>query len=391
MLYRCKAYVHDSHAYRPCIVYNGLLTGPIYVHPCSTTVLRRHYDVGMHITVRYLYRQLSPSTSPSSMPGLVSWAWGVLAVYLALLLVMDADLFSSVLCAVNFRSKAFKNQVVWITGASSGIGAQLARDLAREGAQVVVSSRRAHELEQVADSCEGLRPLVVPLDVTDYSAQKVAYESIVAKFGRVDILVLNAGRTQRAFAENFALASTKELFELNFFAVINLAKMVVPDMIRRKDGQIVVTSSVAGKIGSPIQTSYSATKYALQGYFDALRAEIAQFNIGVLLVCAGPVESEIVANALLEPNAQPTSEGKKMPTARCTDLMVRAMYNKNFIQEIWISNQPVLLITYMNVYLPWLTRQLFTRLIGPGRRKAFLNGESVFDFKVHILSIGLRP
>lgn len=172
------------------------------------------------------------------MPKLSSWIWGFLAAYLAAMLVLDADLFSSILCALSFKPNAFKDKVVWITGASSGIGAQLARDLAKEGAQVVVSARRVTELEQVADSCEGLRPYVLPLDVTDYEAQSAAYDTILATFGRVDILVLNAGRTQRSLAERFEIASTKELFELNVFSVINLAKMVVPDMILRKSGQV---------------------------------------------------------------------------------------------------------------------------------------------------------
>lgn len=172
------------------------------------------------------------------MPKLSSWIWGSLGAYLAAMLVLDADLFSSILCTLNFRSNAFKDKVVWITGASSGIGAQLARDLAKEGAQVVVSARRVSELEQVADSCVGLRPFVLPLDVTDYAAQNAAYESILAKFGRVDIVVLNAGRSQRSLAEKFDIASTKELFELNVFSVINLAKLVVPEMISRKSGQV---------------------------------------------------------------------------------------------------------------------------------------------------------
>lgn len=147
----------------------------------------------------------------------------------------------------------------------------------------------------------------------------------------------------------------------------------------------MVTSSVAGKLGGPIQSSYSSSKFALHGYFDALRTEIAQFNIGVLLVCAGPVESEIVTHAMMTPDAKPAAEGKKMPTSRCTSLIVRAMYNKNYIQEIWISTQPILLLTYLNVYLPWVTRQLFTKVIGPSRRRALLNGESVYDFMVGCL------
>jgi dehydrogenase/reductase SDR family protein 7 len=274
--------------------------------------------------------------------------------------------------------------VVWITGASSGIGAQLARDLARHGAQVIISARREAELQRVADSCGDvpIRPYVLPLDVTDYEAQEAAYKEILEEFGRVDILVLNAGRTQRSLAEKFPLSATRELFELNVMSVINLARLVVTDMITSQRGQIVVTSSLAGKIGGPIQSSYSATKYALHGYFDALRAEVAQFNISVLLVCAGPVVSDIAENALRDPNTPIVPEKNKLPTERCTSLMVRAMYNRDYIQEIWISKHPLLLFAYLNVYFPWISRQILTKAFGPGRRRALVSGDSVYDLKV---------
>jgi NADP-dependent 3-hydroxy acid dehydrogenase YdfG len=158
----------------------------------------------------------------------------------------------------------FSGKIVWITGASSGIGASLARDLARSGAQVVISARRAEELQRVAESCAGeRRPYVLPLDVTDYEAQKEALAEILAKFGRIDSVVLNAGRSQRATAADTAIEDTKSLFDLNFFSVIHLTKLVLPHFLAQKGGQFVVVSSVSGFLGTPVGSSYSATKFAL--------------------------------------------------------------------------------------------------------------------------------
>ncbi|CAM9191904.1 unnamed protein product, partial [Ectocarpus fasciculatus] len=184
----------------------------------------------------------------------------------------------------------FNGKVVWITGASSGIGASLARDLSRNGAQVVISARRADALQEVALSCTGqLKPFVLPLDVTDHEAQQAALDTIISKFGRLDTLVLNAGRSQRAVAADTSFEDTKSLFDLNVFAVIHLAKITLPHFLERQSGQFVVVSSVSGFLGTPIGSSYSATKFALHGYFDALRAELADDNIHVVMVCPGPV------------------------------------------------------------------------------------------------------
>lgn len=189
----------------------------------------------------------------------------------------------------------FGGKVVWITGASSGIGASLARDLCRQGARVVLSARRADQLNEVARSCAGsaYEPFVLPLDVTDFEAQKAAFDAVMKKFGRLDSLVLNAGakfaiycyfvmlhivdylclyllfvalspgRSQSVVAWNTTLQNSRDLFELNFFAVINLAKMVTPTFIAQNSGQFVVMSSISGRLGTPVGSTYSATKFAL--------------------------------------------------------------------------------------------------------------------------------
>lgn len=304
----------------------------------------------------------------------------LLALCIAYFAMLDVDVFASLVTALIPSSpKHFQGQVIWIVGASSGIGAQLARDLVKEGAQVIISARREKELQEVATSCllqeEGvhskekiklLPPLVLPLDITDFEAQAAMLKQILDTFGHIDSLVLSSGRSQRSLAENFSISSTKELFELNVFSFINLATLIVPHMIQAKKGQIVVLSSVSGKIPTPISSSYSSTKYALHGYFDALRTEVAQFGIHILMVCPGPVVSEITTHAMKSSSVQTVvaeSEGKKMPTERCTALMVKGMKYKDLISEIWISDQPILFLTYLSAYLPWLNRLLFTKVL----------------------------
>ena len=184
-----------------------------------------------------------------------------------LVLWTDCDFFLRVL-PYTPADKSFSNQIIWIIGASSGIGASLAEELTLGGAQVVLSARRMNHLEDVADKCAlvGHRPMIIPFDVLDFSEHEKSYQLIIEKFGRIDVLVLNAGRSQRAIAMNTQLIDTRALMELNFMTFVSLTKIAVPAMSSRESyGQIVVLSSLAGRIGTPISSSYSATKFALHG------------------------------------------------------------------------------------------------------------------------------
>jgi short-subunit dehydrogenase len=131
--------------------------------------------------------------------------------------------------------------VVWITGASSGLGANLAIHFAKSGAQVILTARRVDKLQEVARKCMGvsaLSPVLLPFDVTNYTAQQEAYDHIVSTFSRIDILILNAGVSQRAQAVDFPFDKTRELMELNFFSVVHLSQLVLPHMIQRKSGHV---------------------------------------------------------------------------------------------------------------------------------------------------------
>lgn len=188
----------------------------------------------------------------------------VFAIVLGIFFTSDCDFFLKY--SPYDEETAFINKTIWIVGASSGIGQYLAYDLSKAGAQVVISARRLDQLQMVAKNCSNfnkLTPFVLPLDILDYDAQEVAYNTIIEKFGRVDSVVLNAGRTMRSTAVEAPTNLTRNIFELNFFSYIQLSKLVLPDMIKRKNGQLIAVSSLAGRIGTPLSSSYSATKFAL--------------------------------------------------------------------------------------------------------------------------------
>jgi len=194
----------------------------------------------------------------------------------------------------------FAGRIVWITGASSGIGAALAVAFSREGATVVLSARNAAELERVRSMCEGSEKHVVqPLDLMDAAAIERAAKEVLERLGRVDILVHSGGVSQRSLAAETPIELDRRIMDLNYFGTIALTKAVLPSMIARKSGHIVPISSVIGHVGIPLHSAYAASKHALHGFFDALRAENEKDGIRVTIVCPGYIRTRIAENALL--------------------------------------------------------------------------------------------
>lgn len=193
----------------------------------------------------------------------------------------------------------FDNQVVWITGASSGIGEYLSYAFSNAGARLVLSSRKRDELERVAKSCaHPERILILPLDVAQFDTFAPAIEQVIARFGVIDLLVNNAGISQRELALDTRISVDQQIMDINYFGTVALTKLVAPLMQARKSGQIVVMSSVLGKIGVPYRSAYAASKHALHGFFDSLRAELFQHNVSVTLICPGYVRTNVTINAL---------------------------------------------------------------------------------------------
>ena len=192
-----------------------------------------------------------------------------------------------------------RNKVVWITGASSGIGEALALECSRRGAKLVLSARNVQALEAVRTRCaDPASVLVVPMDVTKIEEMPAKAAEVLAARGQVDVLILNAGISQRSRAIDTAIAVDEAILRTNFLGPVALTKAVLPSMVARRAGTIVVVSSVVGFIGTPLRSSYSASKHALHGFYDSLRAEHWQDGIQVSIICPGYVRTEVSKNAL---------------------------------------------------------------------------------------------
>jgi short-subunit dehydrogenase len=203
----------------------------------------------------------------------------------------------------------FTNKVVWITGASSGIGEALAYAFSVAGARLLLSSRRTEELERVKAACA--RPdlaRVLPMDLLDIPSFAVRTAEAIGAFGQVDILVHNGGVTQRSLVVETELEVQRRVMELNYFSYVALTKEILPHFISRQSGHFVVMSSVMGKIGTPMRSAYAASKHALHGFFDCLRAEVATSNIQVTILTPGYVQTNISQHAL-------TKDGTELGTA----------------------------------------------------------------------------
>lgn len=193
----------------------------------------------------------------------------------------------------------FTNKVVWITGASSGIGEALAYAFSAVGARVIVSSRRVEELERVRLACSNPGQVkVLPLDLVDIPSFTVKTAQAIALFGQIDLLVHNGGVSQRGLVIETSLDVQRQVMELDYFSYVALTQAVLPHFVERKAGVFAVMSSVMGKIGTPMRSAYAAAKHALHGFFDCLRAEVSPLNIQVTILTPGYIQTNISLNAV---------------------------------------------------------------------------------------------
>lgn len=193
-----------------------------------------------------------------------------------------------------------KDKIVWITGASSGIGEAMAYAFASRGAKLVLTARREEELLRVKNELNLPEEsvLILPMDVTRLEEAEPAAQKVIRHFGRIDIMVQNAGISQRSSVVDTDIEVYQKLMDVNFFSGVAITKAVLPQMISQKSGHFVVTSSVAGKIGTPKRSGYNAAKHAVQGFYDALRAEVHDDNIEVTIACPGYIRTDISLHAL---------------------------------------------------------------------------------------------
>jgi dehydrogenase/reductase SDR family member 7B len=225
---------------------------------------------------------------------------------------------------------SWQGKVVWVTGASAGIGEALARAFAARGARLVLSARRAERLEAVRASLP--RPdehLVLPLDLADPDSLAAATSKALARCGRIDVLVHNGGVSQRALVRDTALAVDRRLMEVNYFGAVALTKAVLPAMLARRAGHVVVVSSLVGKVGTPLRSGYAASKHALHGFFDSLRAEVWRDGVRVTLACPGFIHTDVSINALTGDGApqgtMDAAQAHGMAPSTCAAAIVRAV------------------------------------------------------------------
>lgn len=189
-------------------------------------------------------------------------------------------------------------QRVWVTGASSGLGRAMALQAIAAGAQVVVSARRQDALERVrAESAHPERARIVTLDQADLDRSTAAAREALAAFGGLDVIVLNGGISQRSLALETALKVDQQLMTVNYLANVAMIKAILPALIAQPAASIGVVSSLVGVVGSPYRTGYAASKHALHGFFDSLRAEIPE-TVSITMVCPGFVRTNVSVNAL---------------------------------------------------------------------------------------------
>lgn len=222
----------------------------------------------------------------------------------------------------------YKNKTVWITGASSGIGEALAKAYYSEGANLILSSRRKEALENVKTQlgADGSRIQVLVVDLAQSDTFEAKAEEAKKLFGSIDVLVNNGGISQRSIFEDTNLDTVRKIMEVNYFGSVGLTAAVLPFMIQQKSGHIVVTSSVAGKIGTKFRTAYAGSKHAVQGFFDSLRQEMYQHNIAITLICPGPIKTDITKNAL-------TGDGSSF--GKMGEMHDKAMDADEMVQKIW--------------------------------------------------------
>lgn len=265
----------------------------------------------------------------------------------------DADF---TLLSKKLKPEEIEDKVVWITGASRGIGEVLARQLASLGAKLILSARNQAELERVKSQLTGNHApgdvKILPLDLASGEASlREAVEKAESFFpdSGVHYMIHNAAYERpKSAALDVPEESLKATFEVNVFGTISLTRTLAPYMIKRGRGQFVVMSSAAGKVPAPGQAVYSASKFALNGYFHSLRSELFHKGIKVTVVCPGPIETSKDSEA--GSSGQPTLSEKRVSSERCAELTIIAA--SNGLKEAWISYQPVLGVMYLVQYMP---------------------------------------
>lgn len=246
----------------------------------------------------------------------------------------------------------FENKIVWITGASSGIGEALAIEFAKLKSKLILSARREDELIRVQNNCKIFTSEVeiLPFDLTSVDFISISQKAI-SIFGSIDVLINNGGISQRSTAVETPVEIDRKIMELNYFSNIALTKAVLPEMIKNNNGRIVVMSSLSGKYGWKQRSAYSASKFALHGFYESLQAELSNTNLHVMIVCPGRVKTNISFNALkadgTKHNKMDVAQEKGIPADVCARKIISGL--KSNKKELMIAGKEKLLLMIRRV------------------------------------------
>lgn len=260
----------------------------------------------------------------------------------------------------------FKNKTIWITGASSGLGEYMAYEFAKQGAKLVISARNEEKLAQVAQKCLQLGALAahsVLLDLAQHTdIERIAHQ-VLEKFPKIDILINNGGISQRSLASETDWTVDRRIIDVNYLGTVILTKAILPSMRTHRLGHIVTISSLVGKFGTPLRSSYAASKHALHGFFDSLRAELVQENIYITLICPGFIHTRISYNALTKDGSPQDSldqaQANGMSPERFAKKALRAIAQQR--REVYIGGKEVLAV-FLNRIAPSFLRRLLSKV-----------------------------
>ncbi|MEJ2904711.1 SDR family oxidoreductase [Pedobacter panaciterrae] len=236
------------------------------------------------------------------------------------------------------------SKVVWITGASSGIGEALVYEYNKAGARLIISSRNRDELFRVKTNCKNpVNIHVLSLDLENTATLSGKAEEAIRIYGHIDILINSGGISQRGLALETDLETEQRLMNVNFWGTTILSKAVLLNMIANGGGNIVCISSLVGKFGTKMRSAYSASKHALHGYFDSLRSEVYDKKINITIICPGFIKTNVTLNALTA-NGTPqgtmdAAQENGMLAEDCARKIVQAVkLNK---EEVYIGGKEV--------------------------------------------------
>ena len=258
----------------------------------------------------------------------------------------------------------YNNKKIWITGASSGIGKALAIELSKHGAYMILTARSKDKLEETKAALHNPeKSEIILLDMADSGEIDSVTNKVLDQYGHIDILINNAGISQRSLTLNTEMKVYHKLMNINYFGVIHMSKLLLPSMVAKKSGHVITITSVNGKLGSYMKSGYASSKHALHGFFDSLRAEIDGSGVDITLITPGYIQTDISMNAL-------TKDGtpqKSMDSNTAKGIPVE-IFAKSAVKQI-TKGKPEIIIAgsieslglYMKRFWPNMLRKLTAR------------------------------